>query len=371
MQGTEKVAVAPFRVDFTDSQIDQALAGFRKVLESGQLILGAYTSEFENMFADILGGQHAVSVNSGSTALEILFRSIGIAGRDVLVPTNTNFATAMSVVAAGGIPVFYDSGLAATLDAILSKISPRTAAVVVVHIGGHISAELPTIVEELRSRDIHLVEDAAHAHGSSLGGVNAGCFAHSAFSFFPTKVMTTFEGGMILTSDEVIAQLARQYRDQGKDASGELHVLAGNSWRLTEVGAVLGLVQLATFGDGLSRRNAIIARYREGLGDVLNFPAVAESDVLSGHKAVCLLSDGLDRDVLRRRAKEAGVVLAREVYRTPLHLQPIFRSYVPSGQSFPEADSFSRQHICLPLWTSMVEEDVSRVIAVVRSVLES
>jgi len=171
----------------------------QEVLESGQLTLGKYGAEFEEKFARLCGVRHAVAVNSGTSALEIIFRSLGIEGKQVLVPTNTFFATAAAVVHAGGIPVLVDmdpESFALDLEAAEKSLTPETVGIVLVHIGGIVSRHTPALVELARSKGLWLVEDAAHAHGSCFRSICAGAFGiASSFSFYPTKVMTSAEGG--------------------------------------------------------------------------------------------------------------------------------------------------------------------------------
>ena len=192
----------------------------QEVLASGQLTLGKYGKEFEEKFALLCGVRHAIAVNSGTSALEIILRSLGIEGRDVLVPTNTFFATAAAVVHAGGNPILLDmdpESFSVRPDVVEKNLTPNTAGVIIVHIGGIISAQMPALVELANRKGLWLVEDAAHAHGSSLRSTKAGAFGiASSFSFYPTKVMTSAEGGMIVTNNDKIAEESRIYRDQGK-----------------------------------------------------------------------------------------------------------------------------------------------------------
>ena len=164
----------------------------------------------ETGFAALCGVPHAVAVNSGTSALEIILRAQDVAGKDVLVPANTFFATAAAVVHAGGRPVLMDTDpetFGTHPDEIERQITKNTAGAIVVHIGGIVSPHMKSIQERLNARGLWLVEDAAHAHGSSFGGTKAGAFGiAAAFSFYPTKVMTAGEGGIITTSDARIAE---------------------------------------------------------------------------------------------------------------------------------------------------------------------
>src|SRR2546427_7107759 len=192
----------------------------QEVLASGQLTLGKYGAELEEKFARLCGVRHAVAVSSGTCSLEIILRSLGVEGKDVLVPANTFFATAAAVVHAGATPIFLDmdpESFAVSPEEIERRLTARTAAAIVVHIGGIVSRRMPELVELAARKGFPLVEDAAHAHGSSLAGRAAGSFGCAgSFSFYPTKGMTSAEGGMIVTGDSRIAEEARSYRDQGK-----------------------------------------------------------------------------------------------------------------------------------------------------------
>ena len=204
--------IKPFFFDLADAEITEFQQGAAEILRSGVLILGEYTARFEKAFADFIGSKHAIAVNSGSTALEFLFRLKKVSGRRVLVPTNTNFATVAAIIRAGGTVQYLDMDpktFAPTLAMVQEQMTRHRdiAGVAWVHIGGIISPEFPSVVDYCRAHGLFVIEDAAHAHGSQLKGVKSGKLADgTAFSFFPTKVMTTCEGGMITTeSDEVIA----------------------------------------------------------------------------------------------------------------------------------------------------------------------
>jgi perosamine synthetase len=362
------LVVPPLRANvLTDGEIAAVLAATEAILRSGRFVLGDWTRRFEAAFSALVGDRTAVTVNSGTTALEIIMRALRVAGRDVLLPANTNFATAMAVRAAGGLPVLYDGGLQLDLADLTRRLTDRVAAVVVVHIGGHLSPDLPALRAHLDRSGIPLVEDAAHAHGSTLRGQPAGTLgAAAAFSFFTTKVVTTYEGGAVVTGDEHLAGLARCYRDQGKDPVTQLHVVEGNSWRITEAGAALGLQLLARFGRDHARRNELIRTYRERLSGCpgIAFPAVTEGSSLSGHKAIALLDRAADRDPLKRYAADRGVLLGRGVYEVPLHRQPVFAA-LRGDRDFARAEQFAAGHVCLPLWADLTGDQLDRVVGVV------
>jgi len=356
--------VPSFRLTFTEEEIASTLDATENVLRSGDLVLGPYTDGFEEAMAKVAQTEHLISVNSGSTALEVIYKMIGTKGRKILMPSNTNFATAAAAKNAEADIEFYDGGLYPNIADIESKLTDDTAALVVVHIGGYLSPELEQIAELCNERGIRLIEDAAHAHGAQLDGKAAGSFSDAAaFSFFLTKTLTTGEGGAIATNDDSLAALARQYRTQGRGSDGLSHEVWGNSWRMTEIGAALGLAQIKSLDTDTERRAAIIRRYQTELGKTgLQFPQLDSESRPSGHKALAILPEGVSRDGLKRAMKGRGVHLAREVYEKPLHQQPIFREYVTSPDAYPEATFFAERQVALPLWRHMPDSDVDTVI---------
>ncbi|WP_067837335.1 DegT/DnrJ/EryC1/StrS family aminotransferase [Nocardia lijiangensis] len=364
--------IPPFTAALPDDEIATVLAAVEQILRSGRLVLGEHTEEFEAAVADMAGSRNAIAVNSGSTALEIIFRALDVRDRVVLVPANTNYATAAAAVHAGARVQLYDSGLYPDVADVERRLTPAVAAVVVVHIGGHLCPELPRLAGLCERVGVPLIEDAAHAHGSELAGTPAGGFGYAAaWSFFATKVVSTGgEGGAITTNDPDLNRMARMYRDQGKTRDGR-HVVAGNSWRMTEIGAATGRAQLEHLGRDIAARRTVIDRYAAQLdGHGLTFPTVREGSQVSGHKCVALLDPGIDRQRLRCVAAEQGVELARGVYEAPLHAQPVFAD-LNIGDSFPAADDFAARHICLPLWRGMEIGTVGRVIDAVTTSIQS
>jgi perosamine synthetase len=360
--------VPPSQVVIRDDEIAEAVDRLGAVLRSGTLTHGPETRRFEARFADFLSVSHVVATSSGTSALEIAIRAIDIGDREVLTPTNTNFATGIAVLNAGATLRFYDSGLYPDVDSLTRNISDRTGAVIVVHIGGHITPAIDDIEQLCRRQGIALIEDAAHAHGSHLGGRQAGSFGRvGAFSFYETKVLTTGEGGALVTNDDAIADAARSFRNQGFRPGTDLHVRHGNTWRMSEMEAVLGQIQLRSLEHDASHRTSVIRRYAELLADdpQTSFPELSPSDGLSGYKCVAMLDSPERREPLRLAMASAGVELDREVYSVPLHRQPIFEGHVVDCD-FPVADRFADTHICLPIWRSINNDVVDHVATVLR-----
>jgi perosamine synthetase len=377
------VGVPAARIVFPEPDRAEIASAVTNILATGALTLGPYTRQFEDAFAAAhdngtgsgSGSLSAVAVSSGTAALEILLRIVGVAGRDVIVPANTFYATAAAAVGAGARPVFADVDLATfalsprTLTAALTR---NTAAVVLVHIAGLITPDVDDLRRLCEIHGIPLIEDAAHAHGSTFGGRFAGSFGTAAaFSFYPTKVVTCGEGGMILTTSADLAEEARIYRDQGKGSYGaNHHVRPGYAWRMSEFHAVAGLVHLRRLEQFIDRRRAIAERYDAGLAE-LGFlsPLTEPPGCLSNvYKYVALLPPGVDRAWFKRRLAEShDVRLAGEVYDLPLHLQPVLAEYA-SSQSLPAAEDICRRHVCLPVHSDMSDDEADQVLEAVAKV---
>jgi perosamine synthetase len=366
--------IKPFAFDITDEEIEEFTRESAKILRSGTLILGEYTNRFEQAFAEFIGVKHAIAVNSGTSALEILLRLKGVTDKTVLVPTNTNFATAAAVLRAGGQVRYLDmdrATFAPTLAMVQQAVDrPRQSSealvvgVLWVHIGGVISPEFPAVVEYCRRQGLFVLEDAAHAHGSQLGGVRSGNLADAgAFSFFPTKVMTTCEGGMITTNRDEEDYLARSFRNQGKRGMsyGSLHHDLGNSWRITEMNALLGLMQLKKLPQVLQKRQAVYQIITKALDEAgLHHVSTRHMDAASQYKLIVTLPAARRVDEVKTALANDGVLLGGAVYDLPCHRQPVFEGMC-TGETYPGADRWCPNHICPPLTTTMTAQEAEFV----------
>jgi len=347
------------------------------ILDSGQLTLGRYGKEFEQKFADYLGVEYAVAVNSGTSALEIPLRALGVEGHSMIVPSNTFFATPAAVVHAGGRVIFADITGNLCLDpgSVKRKIQKDTKGIIIVHIGGVIPPQIWEIQKICEEYNLFLVEDAAHAHGSTLDGKKAGGFGiAAAFSFYPTKVMTSGEGGMLVTNNEELYKKALVFRDQGKAGFySNVHTEMGYNWRMSEIHAAIGLSQFARLEEFVAARRKIAQIYDSALENVNGVnPIKLPPEVRPNYyKYVALLENGIDRVSLKKALKEKyGVSLSGEVYELPCHLQPIFKDlYGFKGGESPVAEDFCRRQICLPVFATMTEEQAKYVVDSLKEVL--
>lgn len=370
---TGRVALGAGPIYFPDEDRREILAAIDDVLQSGQLTLGKHGRTFETEFARLAGVEHAVAVNSGTGALEIVLRALGAAGQEVVVPTNTFFATPAAVLHAGGRVRFADVNprtLMLDAETLEAALSPTTAGVIVVHIGGMVTPDIDAIVDLCRARGLWLVEDAAHAHGSTFNGRVAGSFGVAGtFSFYPTKVITSGEGGMIVTNDRRLYDEAIVYRDQGKAGfTANIHTRLGYNWRMSELHAIVGVSQLRRLPEFIEARRRVAQAYDRALARSEWFAPQAEpaQSRSNYYKYVVFPRQDIDRSALKVALREHfGFGLAGEVYELPCHRQPIFEQY--SDRPLPEAERVCASHICLPMSARMTLADAEAVAGALES----
>jgi len=278
------------------------------VLRSGRLSLGPCMLEFERSLADYVGVSHAVAVSSGTAALHLIVKALGIGpGDEVLVPSFSFVASANAVLYEGATPVFVEiepEAYTISPEDLERKITPRTRAIMVVDVFGH-PARWEAIAATASAHGLDVIDDACEALGAEYGGARLGRFGRAAaFAFYPNKQLTTGEGGMIVTSDADLARQARSLRNQGRDQTGAQleHERLGFNYRMSELSAALGVSQLARIEDLLAKRAVVARIYDELLGDVprIRTPRVAANVRISWFVYVVTLDRGLDRDRVMR-----------------------------------------------------------------------
>ena len=363
---TRVPATAPF---FTEDDIAFITERFSDILRGHSFLsMYKYGEEFEESFASYVGTAHAVACNSGTSALELIFRAIGVEGKEVITPSNTFIATVNAILNAGAIPIFADCGADMCLDPadVELRITPETVAIAHVHIAGFVSEGVLHLKELCDRHGIHLVEDAAQAHGSVLNGQKAGTFGTAAgFSFFSTKVMTTGEGGMVTTDDAELVRRMRSAREFGKVQRGvyvNFHESLGYNWRMPEVAALLGIRQLDALDSFIARRREIVRRYDEllaGFNDV-SIDHLEGHDSYNGFKYVITLPRH-DRSKVHASLVDSGVSPSGYVYEVPLHKMPVF----PGANSLelPGTEYMCSRHICLPVFVGLTREQGEYVVS--------
>lgn len=327
---------------------------------------GPYLERFEQTFAEFCEARHALSCCNGTAALHLALLALGVGpGDEIIVPTLTFVATANAVVYCGARPVFVDSEPATwNIDPGLVEraITPRTKAIVAVHLYGH-PAEMDSLHEVAQRRGLFLVEDAAEAHGATYNGSRVGSIGDiAAFSFYGNKVVTCGEGGMVVTNSDALAAKVRLLKGQGMDPNARYWFsVLGFNYRMTNVAAAIGLAQLEKVSWHLSRRAEVDSWYRARLAGVAN---VTLQDVRPNVEHVhwmttVLLGEDLPvaREEVGRRLLDRGIETRPVFY--PLHTLPPHRR--PAQGPFPVADRVARRGISLPTWGGLTAEDVGYV----------
>lgn len=368
--------IPPARIYFSQQDRNTILKAIDEALLSGQLTLGKNGKQLEEEFARFIGAKHAVAVNSGTSSIQIPMHIYGVKGKEVIVPTNTFFATALAVMHAGGIPKFVDCDpktFSIDVEDLRRKITDKTAGVIVVHIGGIVTPRILEMQDLCKEHGIFLFEDAAHAHGSSYNGRMAGTFGEAAsFSFYPTKVITSGEGGIIVTDSDRIDEESRLYRDQGKAAfTANIHNKLGYNWRMSEPHAIIGLAHFRRLPEFIKERNHLASLYDTSLKGISGVAPleIPKNSVNNYYKYIAMLDERIDRTRLKTVMREEyGVGLAGEVYELPVHLQPYFEGQYRKGD-LPNSEYVCARHICLPLYQKMTDEDVMYVAQSLKSAL--
>ena len=345
---------------------EEEFAAVREVLASGMLAQGAKVKAFEEAFAKNIGRKHGIAVANGTAALHVALLAHGIhAGQEVLIPPLTFFATASTVLLVGARPAFVDVDRAScNMDGgkVAGAMSRKTAAVVPVHLYGQ-TAEIDPIVEAARDRGIPVIEDAAQAHGAEYHGRKAGRLGDTAcFSFYPTKNMTTGEGGMILTDDDGLAERCRLLRDHGQVAKYE-HALVGYNYRMTEIAAAIGLVQLKKLEGWVHARRGNARALSKGLEGIEGLVPPSEGNwmVHSYYQYIVRREDTfpLTRDEIVQALNEGGIG-CRPSYPMPLYKQKALRDLKIRGRC-PVAEDLVPRLFELPVHPSVTPADLERI----------
>lgn len=365
----------------------EEIAAVTAVLESQWLTMGERVQAFEREFAAFVGVRHAIAMSNCTAGLHAAYVASGVSpGDEVIVPSLTFVATVNAVIAAGAIPIFADitsaSNLSVSPRSIEKAITSKTRAIAVLHYGGFPCA-IADIRELANAKGLALIEDCAHAPGASAEGRMLGGWGDAAaFSFFSNKNLSTGEGGMVTTNDDEIARRLRLLRSHGMTTlTLDRHkghaftydvLLAGHNYRMDEVHAALGTVQLAKLAGKNERRRALTEHYREVVRAHLRTLCIPFADVpvanASCHIFVVLLPEGSDRAAVMKRL--AAERTQSSVHYPPVHQFSYYREAFPAV-SLPNTEAVAARLLTLPLFPHMTTLQVEQVVEVLGRALES
>jgi perosamine synthetase len=342
-------------------------AAVDRVMQSGMLAQGPEVAAFEQEFSELVDGLHSVALNSGTSALHMAFLAGGVgAGDEVIVPSFSFAATANAVALTGATPVFADIELDSfNIDpaAIEAAITSKTKAIMPVHLYGH-PAAMTAIMQIAEKHGLQVYEDAAQAVAASLDGKPVGTFGiASSFSFYPTKNMTSGEGGMVTTPSAELARAVRVLRNQGMEKRYENEVVGFNT-RMTDIHAAIGRVQLTKLAGWTAKRQANAAFLSEHLEGVVT-PPVAPGAVHVFHQYTIRVVDH-DRDAFAEQLTEKGVGNG-VYYPTPIHRLPSFKLDL----DLPTTELATTQVLSLPVYPALTDGELETIVEAVNAVAKA
>lgn len=349
---------------------ERELALVTEVLQSGILALGEMAPRFEAAIAGKVGRAEAIACSSGTAGLHMAVRALEIGDGDEVLTTPFSFvASANCLMYERAVPRFVDieeDSLGMDPDLVPAAVTSRTRGILPVHVFGR-PCRIEPLVSLARDRGWSIIEDACEGLGSSVNGRALGSFGDiSAFAFYPNKQITTGEGGMVLTDDAALAEAMRSMRNQGRDTDGTWlrHVRLGYNYRLDELSAALGVVQMERLGELRAGRARVVAAYERALGglDWVTLPRPGAGEEVDWFVYVVRLHPGIDRGRMMIQLAERGV--ASRPYFSPLHLQPYYRAtfgFEPGA--FPVTERVAASTLALPFSSLLTDAEVQAVAA--------
>ncbi len=339
---------------------DEEKQAVMRVLDSGMIAQGPEVAAFEDEFSRFVEGHHCIAVNSGTSALHLGLLASGVeCGHEVIIPSFTFAATANAVSLCGATPVFVDINTDTfTMDpaAVEAAITENTSAIMPVHLYGH-PAEMDSLTEICSRKGLTLLEDAAQAHLATYKSQPVGTFGTAAFSFYPTKNMTSGEGGMIVTADDEIARKAKLLRNQGMEVRYQNEVVGFNN-RMTDIHAAIGRVQLGKLRERTTRRQENASFLSKNLPSVTT--PVTNSDVEHVFHQYTIKTERRDQlsDYLTQSDIGNGVY-----YPTPVHELPSFGKEI----DLPNTKTAAQQALSIPVHPLLTQDELNTIVEVINA----
>jgi dTDP-4-amino-4,6-dideoxygalactose transaminase len=365
---------------FEDEDIKEILTDVKQILETKRMVLGPYTQKLEKNFGDYIGTKYAVAVSSCSAALEIVLKFCNVKDHEVIVPTNTFIACPNSIIYSGGKPVFADINpetFCMDFNDIKKKITPKTKAIMVVHLGGQPQPEMIELKKICDEKGIFLIEDASHAHGATLSGKKLGSLGLAGcFSFFATKILSTGTGGIITTDDPELQKFAEAMRHQGGiGGEGQIEQFDkfGFDWMMSEITAAIGISQLSKLDKQNSKRQNLAKYYYEKLKnhELVKPLHPIENTTNVFWRFITVLDEKLDRNFVRSELRTKYNIDGGILYPVLCHLQPVYRNLGHKEGECPIAEKFIKRQLTLPINPFMDTTDIDYVVDSLNKVIAS
>jgi perosamine synthetase len=361
---------------FSKEDIEKTLADIALVLEEGKLRNGQNLKTFQQKIASYLGIEHAIALDSDSSALETALNYFKIKDREVIVCTNSFISIPNSVLYAGGKVVFADikkETLSMDPNSVTTSISPKTCGVIVTHIAGFPHPNLNEIKEVCDSHNLFLIEDATHALGATIDKQKVGTFGDAAiFAFTSTKVVTTGEGGMLTTNNNELAEYARLYSYYGSGAGKTNFENLGRHMMMPEISAILGIHQLNRIEEFIARRNQITKAYNEAFNQLKEVSTItcAKENRCSYYKYPLTLSPKISKVKFVRMLSAQGIETGT-VFYPPCHMQQVYKKQKLNGLPLTVAEEVLARTVTLPMHFALDDLEVLEVIENVRVAVEA
>lgn len=363
---------------FNEKMYSEYCSYVRDILISGRLTLGKYLEKFEKMLKEFISSKYIVAMNSCTAALHAIMLALRIKnGDEVIIPTYTFASTVNAPLYVGAKPILVDSDpdtFNISEEAVKEKINSRTKAIIVVHISGH-PADIKSFVDLAEDRNVYLIEDAAHALGSFYKNRHVGTFGiASAFSFYPSKIITTGEGGIVATNDDEIARKLKIIRCVGREGLGPTEVIElGHNFRMSELNAALGVVQMKLLRDLLNRRNEIAKFYDSKFRSIeyITPQKLLPGTTSSYYSYIIKLEDELrvSRDVIRNILYRKYGIETTIIYK-PVHLHKFYRDLLNIKKgAFPVAEKLCETTLAIPIYGHMTLEEAEYVVKSLEEIL--
>ena len=359
-----------FKLHFEKKQIEKYKNLSKKIFQSDALSEGKITRKFESLFRKKNNSKFAIAISSGTSALIAAFEAIDIRGYEVIIPCNTFFGTSIPVEVAGGKIILCDNQKKSpfpSLENIKKKITDRTKAICIVHVGGIIFPEIIELANFCKKKKIFLIEDCAHAHFSEYNKKKAGNFGDiGCFSFYPTKVMTSSEGGMIVTKNKSLYKKINSIKNFGRMNNPLFIDKHGFNFKISEFSSLIGLLELERVEKRIKKRTLINSLYKKKLNNFFFEVLCQTNGFCANYK--CIVYSRHSRKIISRIKKMTKISFTGKVWEIPLHRQPKYKKLFDK-EKFTNSEEFSKNHFCLPNYPELTLKEIDYICKTINTLV--